>query len=137
MRNSPFWWILIGFMLLLDLYVFQAVKVLTQSAGSRVKLFIHIGYWAISALAVITLLILPYLHFTQQHRLVRNTFFAIIVGLFFSKIIASVFLSLCASAFCSKQICRSPDICGARQSPLAFGSPAKWQIRYHQNFDWR
>ena len=91
MRNSPFWWVLIGFMLLLDLYVFQAVRVLTQSAGSRVKLFVHIGYWAISALAIITLIILPYLHFTQQHRLVRNTFFAIIVGLFFSKIIASVF----------------------------------------------
>ncbi|HET9824141.1 MAG TPA: metallophosphoesterase [Chitinophagaceae bacterium] len=91
MRNSPFWWILIGFMLLLDLYVFQAVKVLTQAAGPKVKLIIHISYWAISALAIITLVILPYLHFTQQHKLVRNTFFAIIVGLFFSKIIASVF----------------------------------------------
>lgn len=91
MRNSPFWWILIGFMLLLDLYVFQAVRVLTQSAGPKVKLIVHVSYWAISVLAVITLIILPYLHFTQQHRLVRNTFFAIIVGLFFSKIIASVF----------------------------------------------
>ena len=91
MRNSPFWWVLIAFMLLLDLYVFQAVRVLTQSAGPKVKLFVHIGYWTLSALAIITLIILPYLHFTQQHRLVRNTFFAIIVGLFFSKIIASVF----------------------------------------------
>ncbi len=91
MRNSPFWWILIGFMVLLDLYVFQAVKVLTQSAGSKTKLIIHISYWSISVLAITILIILPYLHFATQHRLFRNTFFAIIVGLFFSKIIASVF----------------------------------------------
>jgi len=91
MRNSPFWWILIGFMILLDLYVFQAVKVLTQAAGSKTKLAIHVSYWAISALAITILVILPYLHFAQQHRVFRNTFFAIIVGLFFSKIIASIF----------------------------------------------
>ena len=92
MRNSPFWWILIGFMILLDLYVFQAVKVLTQTTGHKGRLIIHACYWAISALAIIILIILPYLQFAQQHRLVRNTFFAIIVGLFFSKIIASIFL---------------------------------------------
>ncbi len=91
MRNSPFWWILIGFMLLLDFYVFQAVKVLTQSAGSKTKLIIHISYWTISGLAITILIILPYLQFGTQHRLLRNTFFAIIVGLFFSKIIASIF----------------------------------------------
>jgi hypothetical protein len=91
MRNSPFWWILVAFMLLIDIYVFQAVKVLTQSAASRTKFIIHLSYWLISAAAVITLVILPYLHFAAQHKLLRNTFFAIIVGLFFSKIIASIF----------------------------------------------
>jgi predicted MPP superfamily phosphohydrolase len=91
MRNSPFWWILIAFMLLIDFYVFQAVKVLTQSAASKTKFIIHVSYWALSGAAVITLIILPYLHFAAQHKLLRNTFFAIIVGLFFSKIIASVF----------------------------------------------
>lgn len=91
MRNSVFWWIFLGFMLSLDFYVFQAVKVLTSSAGSKAKLIIHVVYWTISALAITMLIILPYLHFTQQNRVVRNTFFAIIVGLFFSKIIASVF----------------------------------------------
>jgi predicted MPP superfamily phosphohydrolase len=78
-------------MLLLDLYVFQAVKIITHSAAPKTKLIIQVCYWAVSGLAVIMLIILPYLHFTQQHRIVRNTFFAIIVALFFSKIIASVF----------------------------------------------
>src|SRR4030095_374488 len=91
MRNSPFWWILIAFMIGLDFYVFQAVKLLTHSAGSKTRLIIHTVYWAVSGLAVITLVILPYLHFGAQHKLLKNTFFAIIVGLFFSKIIASVF----------------------------------------------
>src|SRR5215831_10074113 len=91
MRNSVFWWIFIAFMVSLDFYVFQALRVLTNSAGSKAKLTIHIIYWAISGLAITMLIILPYLHFTQQNRVVRNTFFAIIVGLFFSKIIASIF----------------------------------------------
>jgi predicted MPP superfamily phosphohydrolase len=91
MRNSPFWWVLIVFMLALDFYVFQAVKLLTQSSGSKTRLIIHISYWVISVLFVTILIILPYLHFAQQNRVLRNTFFAIIVGLFFSKIVASVF----------------------------------------------
>src|SRR5215475_4565826 len=91
MRNSPFWWVLIVFMALLDLYVFQAVKVLTQSASAKTKLIIHTSYWSISVAAIIVLIILPYLNFGTQHRVLRNTFFAIIIGLFFSKIIASVF----------------------------------------------
>ncbi|HEY0433543.1 MAG TPA: metallophosphoesterase, partial [Chitinophagaceae bacterium] len=77
MRNSPFWWILIAFMLLLDLYVFQSVKVLTQSSSHRSRLIIHSAYWSISLIAVTMLILLPYLQFAQQNRVLRNTFFAI------------------------------------------------------------
>jgi predicted MPP superfamily phosphohydrolase len=91
MRNSPFWWILIGFMFLLDLYVFQAIKVVTQSTGPKTKLIVHICYWALSGMAISVLIILPYLQYVQHHRLLRNTIFAIIASLFFSKFIASVF----------------------------------------------
>ena len=89
MRNSAFWWILIGFMILLDFYFFQALKTITQSANPKTRLIIFITYWAISAGAVIILIILPYLHFDQQNKLFRNTVFACIAGLFFAKIIAS------------------------------------------------
>lgn len=91
MRNSPFWWILIGFMVLLDVYVFQAVKIVASPAGSKTKAFIFYGYWIISILAVITLLILPYLQFDSQAKLFRTTIFAIIAGLFFAKLIAAIF----------------------------------------------
>jgi predicted MPP superfamily phosphohydrolase len=91
MRNSPFWWILIGFMVLLDFYVFQAVKVISQPAAPRIKIFIYTGYWVISAVAIILLLILPYLQFEQQAKLFKTTVFSIIAGLFFAKLIASTF----------------------------------------------
>ena len=89
MRNSVFWWIFIGFMVLLDIYFFQALKTITQSAGSKVRLFVYGCYWLVSVSAVVLLLILPYLHFENQNRIFRNTLFACIAGLFFAKIIAS------------------------------------------------
>lgn len=80
-------------MILLDFYFLQALKTITQSANPKTRLIIFVAYWAISAGAVIILLILPYLHFDQQNRLFRNTLFACIAGLFFAKLIASsVFL---------------------------------------------
>lgn len=91
MRNSPFWWILIGSMVLLDFYVFQAVKVVTSPAGSRTRLIIHYGYWILSLGAIVTLLVLPYLHFDHQARMARSTVFAIIAGIFFAKVLAAVF----------------------------------------------
>ncbi len=91
MRNSPFWWVLIGFMILLDIYCFQALKVISQSAGNKTKAIIFAAYWIISVAAIITLLVLPYLQFEHQAKLFRTTIFAFIAGLFFAKVLASVF----------------------------------------------
>jgi predicted MPP superfamily phosphohydrolase len=91
MRNTPFWWILIGFMILLDIYFFQALKVISQSASNRSKTIIYSSYWVISIAAIIILLILPYIHFEKQAKFARTTIFAMIAGLFFAKLIASLF----------------------------------------------
>ena len=91
MRNSPFWWILIGIMILLDIYVFQAVKVIAHPAGTKTKTIIFTTYWALSVIAILILLILPYLPFQHQSKLFRTTVFAIIAGLFFAKLIAAIF----------------------------------------------
>lgn len=91
MRNSPFWWILIGFMVLLDIYFFQSVKVVSNPAGHKTKIIIYAGFWIISIGAIVTLLVLPYLRFEHQAKLFRTTIFALIAGLFFAKLIASVF----------------------------------------------
>src|SRR4030095_5947225 len=91
MRNSPFWWILILLMVLLDIYVFQAVKVISHPVSSKFKMIIHSAYWTMSIGAIVVLLILPYLHFDNQMKFFRTTIFAIVLGLFFAKLIASVF----------------------------------------------
>lgn len=91
MRNSPFWWILIGFMVVLDIYFFQALKTITQSGSPRTRLIVYTVYWVISVSAILILLLLPYLKFQQQSWLGRSTVFAMIAGLFFAKLIASVF----------------------------------------------
>lgn len=91
MRNSVFWWVLLAFMVILDLYFFQALRTVTQSASSKTRSVIFIGYWAISISAIVLLILLPYLNF--ENKFFRNTLFAIIAGLFFAKILAcSIFL---------------------------------------------
>ena len=91
MRNTPFWWILIGLMILLDFYVFQALKVVVHPASSRAKTIFFYSYWIISVAAIIVLLILPYLHLESQVKMVRTTIFAVIAGLFFAKLVAALF----------------------------------------------
>lgn len=92
MRNSPFWLILIGLMVLLDFYVFQALKVVTLNAGSKVRTILFIAYWSLSVLALLTFLVLPYLNLDNFPRGFRSVVFAVIVALFFSKLITALFL---------------------------------------------
>lgn len=78
-------------MLLIDLYFFQAVRVLTHSASPRTRLLIHSGYWALSVVAIVMLVLLPYLHIDKQARLAKSTLFSMIAGIFIAKLIASLF----------------------------------------------
>ena len=76
-------------MLLLDFYVFQIIRFLSQSAGPKTKLFLFISYWLISVLSLIILFLLP--AFENFPRSVRSTIFAVTIGLFLCKLIAAVF----------------------------------------------
>jgi uncharacterized protein len=91
MRNSRFWWILIAWMIVLDIYFFQAVKIVSQSAGPKTRTLIYAAYWTLSVSAIIILIILPYLQFEHQSKLFRTTIFAMVAGLFFAKMIACLF----------------------------------------------
>lgn len=78
-------------MILLDIYVFQAVKFVSQHASGRTRTLIYSGYWMISVMAVVIVLVLPYIHFDRQARMIRTSLFALISGLFFAKLIGSIF----------------------------------------------
>jgi len=92
MRNSPFWFLLIGLMILLDFYVFQALKIVSQSASPKTRMIIYVSYWVLSVLALVLLIILPLINFDNLPKGFRSIVFAIIVALFFSKLITAVFL---------------------------------------------
>jgi predicted MPP superfamily phosphohydrolase len=55
---------------------------------------IIISYWVISVLSLALILLLPYTKFETWPKLLRTYLFAAVVGLFFSKIIASLFFAV-------------------------------------------
>lgn len=89
MRNSPFFIILAGLMLLLDLYVFQIIKLVSNSSGSRVRAIIFFSYWTVSVIALLILFLLPL--FENIPKASRSILFSIVIGIFLGKLIASIF----------------------------------------------
>jgi uncharacterized protein len=91
MRNSGMLWILMAIMLLMDVYIFQVVKSLTHTTSPRVRLLITIAYWLVAVAALGVMLAIPYLNEQNISRTARTYMFALLVGLFFSQLVASVF----------------------------------------------
>lgn len=91
MRNAPFWWIFLAFLVLLDWYVFQVLKGLSSGLSGRTRFYIHSGYWLVSILSLAMLVVLPFLFAKGSTHFARNTIFALIAGLFFAKFLAAFF----------------------------------------------
>jgi len=91
MRSSAFIWIVLCVMVLLDIYVFQSVKVVSQSSSHRTKTIVYSIYWGISVSALIVLALMPLTNFENWPRVLRNYVLATILGLLFAKLLATVF----------------------------------------------
>ncbi len=94
MRNSSTWWIIALVMLLLDFYVFQALKTVTQQSSEKMRFVIHLIYWLVSGATLVLLLSFPYIQTLQTSKIFRNYIFAILVGLFFAKLLGSLFFMI-------------------------------------------
>lgn len=94
MKNSGFLWFIVALLVLLDIYVFQALRVVTNGSTQRWRIIIHSIYWVVSGISLIALLSLPYLQFNNLPKALRTYFLAIIVALFFAKLIASLFIGI-------------------------------------------
>jgi predicted MPP superfamily phosphohydrolase len=91
--RSPFGAIIfVVIMLLLDTYVFQAVKTVSQTASPRTKLVVYSIYWSITALAVIAFLLFALTDQNFLPKRVRTYLFAVVVGMFLAKLIGVVFI---------------------------------------------
>ncbi len=91
MRSPGFVVILFAVMILLDTYVFQALKMISSSASPKTKAIIYSVYWAISILALVGFLIFVLTGPEFFPKKLRTYLFATIVGLFFAKLIAVIF----------------------------------------------
>jgi uncharacterized protein len=91
MRNSGFIWIVIAIMLMMDIYVFQAVKTILPISSPRLRIIIIVIYWALAVLALGALLIFPFVDFQAWPKQLRTYVFSVLVGIFFSKLVATIF----------------------------------------------
>src|SRR6516225_3532929 len=94
MRNSGTLLIVMFIMILLDTYVFQAIKWVSHGGSSRTRLIIYSIYWTLSVLAVLVILSVTIIDLGKWPRGLRNYVFAAIIGLFFAKLIGAVFFLL-------------------------------------------
>lgn len=92
MRSTRVWLIIATIILLIDVYVFQAVKTVSANASDKIKIVIYSGYWFITAATLFILLSFPFIQIFQTSKIIRNYVFAILAGLFFAKLLTSVFL---------------------------------------------
>jgi predicted MPP superfamily phosphohydrolase len=89
MRSPRFILIFLVIALLLDVYVFQALKAITQGMAPRWRMTVFILHWSISALALLTLILTVRLQLGSR---LSSYLIAIVLGLYIAKLIAAVFL---------------------------------------------
>ena len=94
MRNSGFLWVIVGIMLILDIYIFQVVKSIVPISWPRLRLAVLAFYWIVSVAVITFLIALPHINYESWPKHIRTYVFAIIVGLFFSKLAASIFFAV-------------------------------------------
>lgn len=80
-------------MLILDIYVFQAVKMVVP-VSHRLRPTIVIVYWIIAAITLAVLIAFPYISAESWPKQLRTYVFSLLVALFVSKLIASIFFAL-------------------------------------------
>jgi hypothetical protein len=83
--------IFIAIMLLLDTYVFQAIKSVSHALSPKTKTIIYSVYWALTAIAVVSFLLFIYTEQDFMGKKVRTYLFATVIGLFLAKLTAVTF----------------------------------------------
>ncbi len=94
MRSTSGILVFILILLLLDLYVYQAIKVVAQSSTLRTRFFINSLYWSLTGITLLSFLFFVYTSHEFLGKVVRTYLFAIIIGLFLAKFITVFFLMI-------------------------------------------
>ncbi|MGN6532882.1 MAG: metallophosphoesterase [Ginsengibacter sp.] len=92
MRTPLGTFIIIIIMILLDIYVFLAIRSVSHSASSRLRTVIYVIYWIIAIVAIAGLLLFIFTGPEFLPKKVRTYLFASILAFVFGQLISSVFL---------------------------------------------
>jgi predicted MPP superfamily phosphohydrolase len=84
-------WIFIVIMLLLDFYVFQAVKMVTANLTPKLKWFIYSAYWSFTVVAIVFFIASPYLKSASLPVFIKSYLLPIVIGFFIAKLVAALF----------------------------------------------
>ena len=79
-------------LLILDFYIFQAIRTITASFLPKWRTAIHIGYWLVSVAIVLFFLFMPYIRSAETPAFVRNQLFALLIGVLLAKIVSLPFI---------------------------------------------
>ncbi len=83
--------IFLSLMLLLDLYVFQSIKIVTNTPTIRTRNLVVISYWIVVVLSVISFLLFVYTPQDFFGKKIRVYLFAMVIGFFMAKLLAATF----------------------------------------------
>jgi len=84
-------WIFFFFFILVDIYVFQALRVISESWQPRARWWLYLTYWTITLVSVGFIVSIVFTGVAGWPRLFRTYLFAMLIGLFLAKITASFF----------------------------------------------
>jgi len=84
-------WIFIVIMLLLDFYVFQAVKMVTVNLTPKLKWIIYSAYWSFTVVAIGFFIASPYLKSASLPIFIKSYLLPMVIGFFIAKLVAALF----------------------------------------------
>jgi predicted MPP superfamily phosphohydrolase len=90
MRSRRFLGIVLIIAVLIEVYVFQAIRTITQGLPPETRTVLFIAYWTLTVLALGALILLPYLRLRYSRA--SGYLFATVLGLYIAKLLAALFL---------------------------------------------
>ncbi|MBN9297275.1 MAG: metallophosphoesterase [Filimonas sp.] len=94
MRTWASLWVILLVMLLLDVYVFLAIRTVSKDKTKTTKRIIYSIYWFVAAVGLLTVGLFPYTSYFHISHFFRNYMFAIAAGLFIFQLIAAIFIAI-------------------------------------------
>jgi len=90
MRSRRFIAIVLIIALLIDGYVFQAIKTISRTLSESSQLVLSVVYWGLNFAALMTIVLLPYIR--ARYARSGGYVLAVILGFYIAKLLATVFL---------------------------------------------